>query len=174
MLLMPLLPGGTRARLDLTRAQMEVAIAQTNELIAARVAKNAAKARRTARAFREVAERTEEVMKALSPEVIGQPDEGLPFIYRTAEALAFAADLFHAAFQRFMREHGALVEQDAQDRIERFAAWAKALPDQLRPAWLAYLEQFERDLREEAAEQEALAAEWSCTDADGLGDADGI
>jgi len=162
----------TRARMNATKAGMELAIAEVNDLVQRRVEQNDAEARSTAREFRFLAIGAKELVRLLNEKDLseattrGGPD--IVLMYRAAECLAQAVDPFLCVFEKFVQEHGPLVEEDVCQTLRQFGDLAAKLPDQLRPAWLAYVEACERDLEAAAEQEKETAAHWANVDADGL------
>ena len=165
----------TRARMNVTRAGMELAIAEVNDLVQQRVDENDAQARKTARGFRMLSQGAKELMRLLNEADVNDAtargfDAGpeIVLVYRAAECLAQAVDPFLRIFDKFVKEHGPLVEEDVRQTLHRFADLATQLPDRLRPVWLTYVEAYERDLEDAAEQEKETAACWATVDADGL------
>lgn len=161
------------ARVDLTRAQMQLVIAEASQQVELRAETNMRKARHAAQTLRELAraydELSEEMRAATSQQVLRGPQ--CVVVYRAVECLAGFVEPFRASVRSFLAEHGALVEEDSRESVEKLCDWALSLPGALRPLWLLYINSYEEGLAAAADEQSEMADEWAAVELDGLDDA---
>jgi hypothetical protein len=111
--------------------------------------------------YRLLAEIPEAIFEVSAP---AQHSPEIIIIYRAFEGMAMMAEPLRASFRVFIKDFGNFIEEDVRTKIERLCNQALEAAAGLRPAWLAYIEQYRREWQEGAEDELATARAWDVVD----------
>lgn len=153
-----------------TRARMEAVIHEVSISVNQRADMRMAKAQRDAAKFRDMAERFDRMRQDLTKVSFDHVGPVIVPLHRAARLMKMMSPGFFDRFDRFVAEHGDLVETAVQSSVRDFAAWASGLVDEIEPHYRAFVKSYEEGLQIPTPDLDDVSREWAVTDSDGLDD----
>ena len=156
--------GGAEEMAIVARARLVVAeiCAETAAVADARIRK----ARKIADELRRLADSSRELQNGYR----AVPD-GMPFTklrrLKSLRSIVHADDMMRDALGPFLREHGALVEDEVRKTLADFRTWADENANRLAAECEDFEKTYLESLRANRAELNELAQDWASVDADG-------